>query len=76
MQDEEKRVLRVEVEGSENVVANMVLVTFGEEDFNADLCRDTYYMEIPEDYTGEVQICVFGKNTENELVVDVEELVL
>lgn len=74
--DGEVKVLKIETEASDDVVANMVLVTFGEEDFNADLCRDTYYMEIPEDYTGEVQICVFGKNTENELVVDVEELVL
>lgn len=70
------KVLKIETEASDDVIINMVLVTFGEEDFNADLCRDTYYMEIPEDYTGEVQICVFGKNTENELVVDVEELVL
>lgn len=76
VQDEKKQVLKVEVEGSENIVANMILVIFGEEDFNADLCRDTYYMEIPEDYAGDVQICVFGKNTENELVVDVVELVL
>ena len=70
------KVLKIETEASDDVVVNMVLVTFGEEDFNAYLCRDTYYMEIPEDYAGDVQICVFGKNTENELVVDVVELVL
>lgn len=74
--DGDVKVLKIETEASDDVVVNMVLVTFGEEDFNADLCRDTYYMEIPEGYAGDVQICVFGKNTENELVVDVEELVL
>lgn len=75
-EDSDVKVLKIETEASDDVVVNMVLVTFGEEDFNADLCRDTYYMEIPEDYAGDVQICVFGKNTANELVVDVEELVL
>lgn len=74
--DGDVKVLKIETEASDDVVVNMVLVTFSEEDFNADLCRDTYYMEIPEDYAGNVQICLFGKNTENELVVDVEELVL
>lgn len=74
--DGDVKVLKIETEASDDVVVNMVLVTFSEEDFNADLCRDTYYMEIPEDYAGDVQICVFGKNTANELVVDVEELVL
>lgn len=75
-EDSDVKVLKIETEASDDVVVNMVLVTFGEEDFNADLCRDTYYMEIPEDYAGDVQICVFGKNTANELVVDVVELVL
>lgn len=68
--------IHLELEKSENIIADMVIVSFGEEKFNVDICRDSYYLEIPEDYMGEAEICICGKTENNELVVNYQALTI
>jgi hypothetical protein len=70
------RCIHVNLEKSENIIADMVVVTFGEEEVNVDICRYDYYFEIPEDYKGEAQIAIFGKTENQELTVDYQTLTI
>ncbi|MBQ8501181.1 MAG: alpha/beta fold hydrolase [Bacteroides sp.] len=78
---DDTRCIHIELEKSENVISNMVFVEFGKEDdedkeVNADICRDSYYMEIPKDYKGEAQIYIFGKTENQEYVVEQQTLTI
>lgn len=73
---DDTRCIHVNLDKSENIIADMVLITFGEEEVNVDICRNDYYLEIPEDYKGEAQIAVFGKTENNELTVDYKTYII
>lgn len=78
---DDTRCVHIELEKSENVISNMVFVEFGKEDdedkeVNADICRDSYYLEIPKDYKGEAQIYIFGKTENQEYVVEQQTLTI
>lgn len=78
-EEDDIRVLDIVTSRSEDVIANMAVITYtheGETQYSIGACSSHFRFEIPEEFSGEVDVYIYGKTENNELTAASEKITL